>query len=167
MSTWTITSRWAENTTSRDAYYQTFVIEKKGPHSSATVAQVALLHYGPRNSTMLREKRPVLGGQLKLHKGKGDHWVQIKLDEKRERGYIEDTDALESTDYDVHSEGIFRTTLTVWFGAFKRDEILLALGMTVGNNADDAPSDDLDDSFMPAVTAHTTSHEDDPRWGAF
>jgi hypothetical protein len=119
MSGWSIYRRWGTNTTSRkNAFYQTFHIRR----ADESVG-VGISHWGALDERMVL-RRPVDGGQLKATQCTMDS-IRVVEERKAERGYKfgVSTSAMFTDEYS------FRSELTMLFGAAKRDEIILQLGM--------------------------------------
>ncbi len=104
-------------------FYQAFRILYNGSDRYRK-AECTVLHYGPLNETR-SDHRPITGGTVIVHSGVGRYYEKVA--EKRARGYIYDTYEHTQNDY-VHDEGL--RVLTHLFGASRRDEILLVLGLT-------------------------------------
>lgn len=126
-------------------FYQAFRILYHGSNRHRS-AQCTVLHYGPTKATR-SDHRPVTGGTVIVHPGTSRYYEKVA--EKRARGYTYDTHEHIQNDY-VHDEGI--RVLTHLFGASRRDEILLALGLTAVTGehveGDTDPGDDPEDTHI-------------------
>lgn len=106
-----VESTWLVNTTSRQAFYQTFLID------SSLAGQCALIHYGRLSRQIERDHRPINGGTVKMHSNKGLGFVATKIAEKTNSDYRQ-VGLTERKTFEMESE--FRGWLTHTFGAAHR-----------------------------------------------
>ena len=118
-------------------FYQPFLF-KHTYGSGQLQSAVSLMHYGPNSSAGSgAHGRPVLGGQMTMKSGEAYFYEQINAKRRRTaKGYYEITGEFELQNFGTPEE--FGAELVRLFGASKRDEIMLGLGLTV-DGADAAP----------------------------
>lgn len=105
-------------------FYQTFRIVR-GEYGKPATHACSIVHHGPVRSIRISDPRPITGGNSIIYPGgsKADDQIRAKI----KGGYYkheEDNQVFES----VEKAG---EAFTRWFGARRRDEIFLKLGLSV------------------------------------
>lgn len=145
---------WMENTTTRNAFYQVFDIQRIDANG-VLQGHAVVTHYGPLKIAEGEFSRPVKGGQVKAkpvllaHQG-GVYVARETLKKKQPGGYVLKKD-----------EGRHSITSLDWlvrtFGAAHAHEVNLALGLT-------QPTSDID---TPIVVVDDSSIDRGPMWGSW
>lgn len=116
-------------------FYQTFLITRKDDDKPVEHA-CSITHHGPIRSIKLSDPRPITGGNSLVFPGAAK--AEEQLAAKLRRGYYKDTSIppLVFDNATAASEAFTR-----WFGAARRDQIMLHLGLTVNGEEVAAESD--------------------------
>jgi hypothetical protein len=144
---------WMENTTTRNAFYQVFDIQRIDAEG-VLQGHAVVTHYGPLKVAEGEFSRPVKGGQVKPKAVQNNRGQITAANDavlnKRTSGYVLKKD-----------EGRHSITTLAWllstFGAAHTHEVNLALGITEPIAEIDAPIVRVDDSTI----------DRGPMWGSW
>lgn len=115
-------------------FYQAFLISCHDEDGNLN-GSCSITHYGPMHSIKGGDVRPIAGGNSLIFGGSAKYTEQVN--QKLKRGYSEN----DEENFIFTSVADAKFTFTRWFGATRRDQIMLHLGLTVDGEEVAAKSD--------------------------